>query len=58
MEAFARVPGLTLQERDGPRWRGVLDTLTCPLASLAQRGARDVRTQALTLEELFLALTK
>ena len=57
-EAFARVPGLTLQEREGSRWRGVLDTLTCPLASLAQRGARDVRTQALTLEELFLALTK
>ena len=57
-EAFARLPGLTLQEREGPRWRGVLDTLTCPLASLAQRGARDVRTQPLTLEELFLALTK
>ena len=58
VEAFARVPGLTLQEREGQRWRGVLDTLTCPLASLAQRGARDVQTQALTLEELFLALTK
>ena len=58
VEAFAHVPGLTLQERDGPRWRGVLDTLTCPLAALAQRGAREVRTQALTLEELFLALTK
>ncbi len=58
VEAFAHVPGLTLQEREGPRWRGVLDTLTCPLAALAQRGAREVRTQALTLEELFLALTK
>ena len=58
VEAFAHVPGLTLQEHEGPRWRGVLDTLTCPLAALAQRGARDVRTQALTLEELFLALTK
>ena len=58
VEAFANVPGLTLQEREGPRWRGVLDTLTCQLASLAQRGARDVRTQAVTLEELFLALTK
>ena len=58
VESFAHVPGLTLQEREGSRWRGVLDTLTCPLSSLAQRGARDVQTQALTLEELFLALTK
>lgn len=58
VEAFAHVPGLTLQEHEGPRWRGVLDTLTCPLNALTQRGARDVRTQALTLEELFLALTK
>jgi ABC-2 type transport system ATP-binding protein len=57
-DAFARVPGLTVQERDGSRWRAVLDTLTCPLASLAQRGARDVQTQPLTLEELFLALTR
>ncbi len=58
VESFAHVPGLTLQEREGSRWRGVLDTLTCPLNSLAQRGAREVQTQALTLEELFLALTK
>lgn len=57
-EGFAGVPGLTLQEREGLRWRGVLDTLTCPLQALTQRGARDVRTQALTLEELFLALTR
>lgn len=55
---FTRLPGLTVQERDGSRWRAVLDTLTCPIASLAQRGAREVQTQALTLEELFLALTK
>ena len=57
-DVFARVPGLTVQERDGSRWRAVLDTLACPLASLATRGARDVETQPLTLEELFLALTK
>jgi ABC-2 type transport system ATP-binding protein len=55
---FARIPGITVQERDGSRWRAVLDTLACPPASIAQRGARDVRTQPLTLEELFLALTK
>ncbi len=55
---FSRIPGLTVQERDGSRWRAVLDTFTCPLAALTQRGARDVQTQALTLEELFLALTR
>jgi ABC-2 type transport system ATP-binding protein len=57
-EAFASVPGMTVQERDGSRWRAVLDTLTCPLGALSSRGARDLRTQPLTLEELFLALTK
>lgn len=57
VDAFAHVPGLTVQERDGPNWRGVVDTLTCPLHTLAARGARDVRTQPLTLEDLFLALT-
>jgi ABC-2 type transport system ATP-binding protein len=56
-DAFAHTPGLTVQERDGPNWRGVVDTLTCPLDTLAARGARDVRTQPLTLEDLFLALT-
>ena len=57
-DAFAHTPGLTVQERDGPNWRGVVDTLTCPLHTLAARGARDVRTQPLTLEDLFLALTQ
>ena len=57
-DVFTRVPGLTVQEREGTRWRAVLDTLACPLASLTTRGARDVNTQPLTLEELFLALTK
>jgi ABC-2 type transport system ATP-binding protein len=57
-EAFNHLPGLTLQERDGPNWRGVIDTLTCPLHVLTQRGARDLRTQPLTLEDLFLALTQ
>ena len=57
-DAFAHTPGLTVQERDGPNWRGVVDTLTCPLHTLELRGARDVRTQPLTLEDLFLALTQ
>ncbi|MGV3531342.1 MAG: ABC transporter ATP-binding protein [Chthoniobacteraceae bacterium] len=51
------VAGLHVQEHEGSRWRAVLDTITCPLETLRSRGARDVRTQPLTLEELFLALT-
>ena len=58
VEAFAHVPGLNLQAREGSRWHAVLDTIACPLESLARRGARNVRTQPLTLEELFLALTR
>ncbi len=57
-EGWEQVAGLHVQEREGSRWRAVLDTLTCPLESLSRRGARDVRTQPLTLEELFLALTR
>ena len=58
VQLFDHLPGLKVQEHEGSRWRAVLDTLSCPLESLTRRGARDVRTQALTLEELFLALTK
>ena len=54
---WSGVAGLHLQEHEGSRWRAVLDTITCPLETLRSRGARDVRTQPLTLEELFLALT-
>lgn len=57
-DAFAHIPGLTVQERDGANWRAVLNTVTCPIHSLESRGARDVRTQPLTLEDLFLALTQ
>ena len=55
---LAETPGLTVQERDGNRWRAVIDTAVCSPAALAERGVRDLETQPLTLEELFLALTK
>jgi ABC-2 type transport system ATP-binding protein len=55
--SWQSVAGLHLQEHEGSRWRAVLDTITCPLETLRNRGARDVRTQPITLEELFLALT-
>lgn len=55
---LARVPGVNLQENDGSRWRAVINTQFCPPDSLARFGATVVGTQPLTLEELFLALTK
>ncbi|HEX8311008.1 MAG TPA: ABC transporter ATP-binding protein [Chthoniobacteraceae bacterium] len=57
-EEVQQLRGLRVQEHEGARWRVVLDTAVCAVESLTQYGARDVRTQALTLEELFLVLTK
>jgi len=56
--AIRQMPGLTVQEQEGTHWRAVLDTQISPISALASRGARDVHSQALTLEELFIALTK
>ncbi len=56
--AFQHVSGLTLQQREGARWRAVIDTEVCPPDTLLELGAQHLRTQPLTLEELFLALTK
>ncbi len=50
--------GVLLLEHDGPRWRAVVDTAVCPMASFSANGVRDVQSQPLTLEELFLAITK
>ena len=52
------VPGLIIQEHDGTRWLGVLDLAVSSIEALASRGAREIQTQPLALEELFLALTK
>lgn len=52
------MPGLVVQDQEGGRWQAVLDTRTSSLQNLVSRGATAVHSQALTLEELFLALTK
>lgn len=52
------IPGLVVQGQEGSRWRAVLDTKACAVTTLAAHGATVVHSQALTLEELFLALTK
>jgi ABC-2 type transport system ATP-binding protein len=54
---FTAPSGLSVQEKDGQRWRAVLDTQATPMTAFAQCGASDVREQSLTLEELFIALT-
>lgn len=56
--SFQNVPGLTILEQESSCWRAVLNTQRCPLALLAEKGAQHLRTQPLTLEELFLALTR
>ncbi|MES2505768.1 MAG: ABC transporter ATP-binding protein [Verrucomicrobiota bacterium] len=52
------LPGLTVQEQAGNRWRAVLDTQRTSVAGLTSRGAQDLHTQPLSLEELFLTLTQ
>lgn len=54
----AKISGLTIIENEGSRWRGVLDTSVAGVVSLGTAGAWGVRAQPVTLEELFLALTK
>lgn len=50
--------GLVVLEQDGHRWRGVADSRLVTPASLTAGGAREVRSQPLSLEDLFLSLTR
>lgn len=52
------LPGLTVQEQAGDRWRAVLDTQRTSVAGLTSRGVQDLHAQPLSLEELFLTLTQ
>jgi ABC-2 type transport system ATP-binding protein len=56
--AFRQLKGLIIHDHEGSQWRGVIDVETCPSARLIENGALHLRTQPLTLEELFLALTR
>lgn len=55
---IARTPGLVVQEQQAGRWLAVLNTEVTALAALTAAGAEDLRAQPLTLEDLFLALTR
>jgi len=57
-QAFAASPGLTVQSREGERWRALVDADRVPLAGLTARGARIIADAPVTLEELFVALAQ
>ena len=59
--ASARIashPGVFVQQRDGQRWRVLLDLQRAPLGWLNAAGATTVADAPVTLEELFVALGK
>jgi ABC-2 type transport system ATP-binding protein len=49
-------PGVFVQQRNGERWRALLDLQHAPLGRLAALGATPVAESPVTLEELFIAL--
>jgi ABC-2 type transport system ATP-binding protein len=48
--------GVFVQEKDGSRWRVLLDRERMPIERLAQLGVTPLADSGLTLEELFIAL--
>ncbi len=54
---FNGLPGVLAPQRDGTRWKALLQRSVCLPGDLEARGATQVHTQHVTLEELFLALT-
>ncbi|TDU81487.1 ABC-2 type transport system ATP-binding protein [Prosthecobacter fusiformis] len=55
--AIRHLPGLFVQENAAARYRAVMDTQTTSIRALTDKGAGEIRSQPLSLEELFIALT-
>lgn len=53
---IADQPGVLVQEKDGARWRLLLDRESMPVERLAQMGITPLADSGLSLEELFIAL--
>ncbi len=53
---IADEPGVLVQEKDGSRWRLLLDRERMPVERLAQLGITPLADSGLSLEELFVAL--
>jgi hypothetical protein len=49
-------PGVFVQQRDGSRWRALIDLERTPLESLQGLGATPIADAPVTLEELFVAV--
>jgi len=53
---FTPPEGFFVQKHEGDRWQALVDTRKSSLENLAARGARQIATTPVTLEELFVAL--
>jgi ABC-2 type transport system ATP-binding protein len=53
---FADRPGVVVQERQGDRWRVLVDRTRASLEWLTSHGATDIAQTPVTLEDLFVAL--
>jgi ABC-2 type transport system ATP-binding protein len=54
--ALESEPGISIQRRDGDRWRVLLDLRRSPISRLTERGVVPISESPLSLEELFVAL--
>jgi len=55
---FSTEPGLVVQAHQNDRWRVLLDVESIPMDWLRSRGATPVSESPVTLEEIFVALSK
>lgn len=54
---WGTVPGVLAARRDGAVWSAILQNSLCTPEQLVSRGASQIQSQPVTLEDLFLALT-
>ena len=54
--ALESAPGVSVQRRDGNRWRALVDLTRSPIARLAEHGVVPISNSPVSLEELFVAL--
>jgi hypothetical protein len=57
-ERLAGRPGVFVQQREGSRWRALIDLERTPIETLRGLGATPIADAPVTLEELFVAVGK
>jgi ABC-2 type transport system ATP-binding protein len=55
---FAPAPGIFVRRHERNRWQAVVDTRQNPLETIGARGARQISTSPITLEEVVVALSR